>query len=193
MTAPCKVVAVAAFILPPAPASSLPPPSPADRAGCATSTFIVDRDVCAGPDLRSLDARLRWLLTSHGEGVAPGSTFIEPDEAWFSRRNQCAFQSDQRRCLAGAYAERRYLADALQPPPAPAVHGSCGTGFPGVRLAIGSDSVAAYDDQGRIIALGALQAQPVWREYVSVRRSAKEVRFTTIDGATIRCSLQKAR
>lgn len=161
--------------------------------GCATSTFAVDKTVCADADLRALDTRLRVLLANNGDKVAPGTAFVEADEAWLGRRNQCAFQAAQRDCLIVAYAERSYLAEALRSAGAATIEGACGRSFPDARLIFGRDTVTAYDDLGRIIALGVLRARPGWRYFASAERSTKQVRFRTLDGATLACRPARPR
>ncbi|SNS47759.1 hypothetical protein SAMN06295912_10792 [Sphingomonas laterariae] len=171
------------------PAEAVPPPTPGDMAGCATSTFVVDAAVCADPALRAADDRLHAFLRSKGALLDRPPPFIEPQAQWFARRNACARARDQQPCLRDAYAERMALLDMMEAAPAPTRTLGCPKPLADTaQAAVGPGRVVLIDAGGQVIAV-APSASPrsSWRPFVQAELRGAEVRLRRVDGARLRC------
>lgn len=88
-------------------ASPVPPPVEQLTADCASPVYASDHFVCADAELRSLDRQVAAMLVEKPDLAQRNSSdYFEAQPLWFKRRSLCAMQSEQRACLAAAYAER---------------------------------------------------------------------------------------
>ncbi|MBO9524870.1 MAG: hypothetical protein J7517_01895 [Sphingobium yanoikuyae] len=172
------------LFLTPVAADALPPPTPADLAGCEGSAFVVDRLVCADPALKAADARVRVPSADQSKLLDAASDYVERQDGWFQRRNRCAFADDQPACLRDAYAERNAVLRALAHDPAPDRAGRCGE----MAVRIGTpEGATIIRDDSRLVAVGLPKPRSSWRPFVTAEPHGKAWRLHRLDGAHIDC------
>ncbi|WHO39877.1 hypothetical protein PMI04_004595 [Sphingobium sp. AP49] len=172
------------LLLAPVAADAVPPPTPADLAGCEGSAFVVDKLVCADPALKAADARARVPDADQARLLDTASDYVEPQDAWFQRRNRCAFAADQPACLRDAYAERTAVLAALAHDPAQDRPGLCGK----VPVRIGQvGNAAIIRDDSRLVAVALPSSRSPWRPFVTVELRGGTLRLRRLDGVQMDC------
>ncbi|WP_313330614.1 hypothetical protein [Sphingobium yanoikuyae] len=172
------------LFLTPVAADAVPPPTPADLAGCEGSAFVVDKLVCADPALKAADAHVRVPSADQSRLLDAASDYVERQDGWFQRRNRCAFAPDQPACLRDAYAERSAVLAALAHDAAQDRAGQCGE----MAVRIGTlEGATIIRDDSRLVAAGLPKARSSWRPFVTAERRGKALRLHRLDGAHIDC------
>jgi uncharacterized protein len=172
------------LFLTPVAADAVPPPTPADLVGCEGSAFVVDTLVCADPALKAADARVRVPSADQARLLDAASDYVERQEAWFQRRNRCAFAADQPACLRDAYVERTVVLAALAHDSAQDRAGQCGT--MAVRIGMVEGATIIRDDN-RLVAVALPAPRSSWRNFVTMDARGKTLRLRRPDGAHMDC------
>lgn len=172
------------LFLTPVAADAVPPPTPTDLAGCEGSAFVVDQLVCVDPALKAADAGVRVPSADQSRLLDAASDYVERQDAWFQRRNRCAFAPDQPACLRDAYAERTAVLAALVHDPAQERAGQCGT----MAVRIGTvEGATVIRDDDRLVAVALPTPRSSWRPFVTPEPRGKGWRLRRLDGAHIDC------
>jgi len=159
---------------------AVPPPAVQVTADCARPTYATDQLVCADPDLRAADDRLR---TSFGSVAEPAAArLLEARYAWFRRSRRCAFEVAHAACVAAAYREASAVVTALGAPPAgrgrcrladrtPATVGKVAGGY-------------ALMSGARVIAVGMADIS-AWRPFTRYERVRTRLIFRDLAGEVV--------
>jgi uncharacterized protein len=192
------VMRLAGCTAPPA----VPPPPGQSAANCGSPTYASDMLVCADPDLRALNARMRDALESLDlTSVIAPDAWVEAQDDWFERRSLCAFSERHADCLREAYMERIAVLEALQRVASrPARQGTdtvCRDApwiHTGLRLRAPFTGALTIEDRDARVVAAATLPRPVgpWRPYVAFSVEGAKVRLTTASGSTLECSLHPA-
>jgi uncharacterized protein len=195
---PCSVrllPAFAALVVGPVPLiipalaqpATVPPPIEQLGADCARPQYVSDTLVCADTALRALDADVARL--SRTPPALAGDALWEPQAAWMRRRSLCAFRTDQRACLAAAYADRRAVLMAGAAPGTRPLR--CDGPWRGRDLLA---SIANAGQAMTIIENGAVLAVATplakdWQPWLAWRKSGGRIILQLQAGAVTRCRL----
>jgi uncharacterized protein len=178
---------------------AVPPPPGQSAANCGAPTYASDMLVCADPDLRALDARMRDALDALDltSVVAPGA-WVEPQQDWFERRSLCAFSERHADCLREAYMERIAVLEALQRVASRPARLGADTvcrdapwSQAGLRLRAPVTGAMTIEDRDARVVAAATPHRPdgPWHPYIAFSVDGTKVRLTTASGSTLECSL----
>lgn len=184
-----------------APVAAVPPPPEQIAANCEAPTYASDMLVCADPFLRALDAGMSeaWDAVDFASIVAPGA-WVEAQDAWFRRRSLCAFYQRHADCLQAAYVERIAVLQALGRvalrPNRQGLDASCPGapwGHSSVRVRAPLSGALTIEDSAAHVLAAATPAEPVgaWAPYVGFKVDGSVIRLSTLEMATIVCTLKE--
>lgn len=154
--------------------AAVPPPPDQPVIDCARPVYAIDTMICDDRDLGAANAEMKGLLAGVSfAGLDPDR--IEPQADWVRRRALCAFQSDGRACVAGAFAERLAILRALRGPAAAnATKAQCRGAGETQDLTVERypPAIVLRDTEGRVRLVAVAPGASSWRPFVVIERDA---------------------
>jgi uncharacterized protein len=179
--------------------NAIPPPPEQLLADCSIQTYASDILVCATPELRALDTRLRMAMIGIDlEGLTAPGAIVETQKAWFMRRSHCAFSARHAACLYAAYAERIGIYDALQIHVRTAAYGlgndaTCDeapwASGPVHVVIPGRSTAVIWDQTRRALAVPAESWTSDWAPFMRLEIEGSSLKLISVEGTSIRCRL----
>jgi uncharacterized protein len=174
--------------------AAVPPPPDQPIIDCARPVYAIDTMICDDRDLGAANAEMNGLLAGLSfAGLDPDR--IEPQADWVRRRALCAFQSDGRACVAGAFAERLALLRALRGPAAAnATKAQCrGAGrAESMTVERYPPAILLRDTEGRVRLVAVAPGASSWRPFVVIERDAGRQLVMKAKAARTSCKIARA-
>ncbi len=150
--------------------------------------------ICDDRDLGAANAEMNGLLAGLSfAGLDPDR--IEPQADWVRRRALCAFQSDGRACVAGAFAERLAILRALRGPGAAnATKAQCRGASETEDLTVERypPAIVLRDTEGRVRLVAVAPGASAWRPFVVIERDAGRQLVMKAKAARTSCKIARA-
>ena len=174
--------------------AAVPPPPDQPVIDCARPVYAVDTMICDDRDLGAANAEMNGLLAGLSfAGFDPDR--IEPQADWVRRRALCAFQSDGRACVAGAFAERLAILRALRGPGAAnATKAQCRGASETEDLTVERypPAIVLRDTEGRVRLVAVAPGASAWRPFVVIERDAGRQLVMKAKAARTSCKIARA-
>ena len=171
--------------------AAVPPPPDQPVIDCARPVYAIDTMICDDRDLGAMNTEMNGLLAGLSfAGLDPDR--IEPQADWVRRRALCAFQSDGRACVAGAFAERLAILRALRSSGAAhAAKAQCrGAGETGdLTVERYPPAIVLRDTEGRVRLVAVAPGASSWRPFVAVERDAGRQLAMKAKTAQVSCKI----
>lgn len=173
--------------------AAVPPPPDQPVIDCARPVYAIDTMICDDRDLGAANSEMNGLLSRVSfAGFDPDR--IEPQADWVRRRALCAFQSDGRACVAGAFAERLAILRALRGPGAAnAMKAQCSGAGGAEDLTVERypPAIVLRDTGGRVHLVAVAPGASSWRPFVAVERDAGRQLVMKAKAARISCKIAR--
>lgn len=169
----------------------VPPPIEQSVADCSRPVFASDQLVCSDPELRDLDGQLAQVLRQNT--ALPDNDFVENDSQWFKRRGRCAFETEHRSCLMGAYQDRLSIISGAAMTPVRTLAAKCkslGRVSLGV-LQTGHMSLRAIKTTALIAVASPVTGQSPWKPVLTTTERGRVFEFKRHVGPNFSCRVNR--